>query len=336
MSDKQYSNHDDRTELEKALVSTKPWFEQHGTTLIYGLAAVIGIAAVVVYLQRKNPGEAPEAAEFMVASTPEEYRDIADDYSDSTLGVWARLKQADQLLGNGISNMFTDRETALNELDQAEAAYNQLGNRSDVNDAIQERVLIGLARITETRCDGTEESVNAAVNGWKALLNKYEDSLVREYAESRIDRLADESAREFYTWFHAQNPSPDDPLQMPSDGPGEVPDIPLLPGLGNLTPGANEGADGSGDSSTDSENTTTPEGGTGPESGDTEEPKGTDSTSSDGDATKSEDGETETSTAEPESSEAETESGEVEAETGSNGDSPSAPESTEEPGEDQE
>ena len=251
MSDKQYTHHDDRTELEKALVSAKPWFEQNGTTLIYGLAAVIAVAAVVVYLQRQGPAAAPGAPEFMLANTPEDFRDVADEFPDSQIGVWARLKQADGLVGNGISNMFTDRETGLKELDQAEAAYNQLANRSDVSDDVSERVLIGLARIAETKCDGTEESVNAAINAWKALLNQFEDSIVKEYAESRIDRLAEESTRDFYVWFHAQNPSPDDPLQMPSDGPGTVPDIPLLPGMGTSSPESEDDSDATSESSGD-------------------------------------------------------------------------------------
>jgi hypothetical protein len=231
MSDKQYSDHDHRTELEKALVSSKPWFERNATTLIYGVAAVLAVAAVYVYTQRQSPAGTPGAREMLLAKQPEDFQEVADKFPNSTVGVWARLRQADQLLGNGISNMFTDRETGLKELDQAEAAYNQLTDRTDVSNTVRERVLIGLARLTEARCDGTEESVNAAINAWKALLNQFEDSIVKEYAEERITRLGQKPTQDFYVWFHAQNPSPDDPLQTPTDGPGAVPQIPGLPEL---------------------------------------------------------------------------------------------------------
>ncbi|MEO1984101.1 MAG: hypothetical protein ABGZ24_26600, partial [Fuerstiella sp.] len=50
-------NRRDQTELEKALRSTKPWFAENGTTLIYALAAVLTVAAVVVYMQQQSSGD---------------------------------------------------------------------------------------------------------------------------------------------------------------------------------------------------------------------------------------------------------------------------------------
>lgn len=220
----------DQTKLEEALRSTKPWFAENGTTLIYALSAVLTVAAVVVFLQRQSEGDVQASRELGLATDPEGYRDVADSFPETTIGIWARLRQGDRLLDNAVGNMFTNREVALEELDQAEAAYQRLAERSDVDEQVRERVLIGLARIAETRCDGKEETTNVAVDAWKRVLNEFSESIVKKHAEERVEHLQSVESQTFYAWFHEQNPTPDDPGLAPGQ-----PAVPEMPSLHNLT-----------------------------------------------------------------------------------------------------
>ncbi|MCA9049800.1 MAG: hypothetical protein KDA89_13785 [Planctomycetaceae bacterium] len=226
MSEHHYTHDHTQTELEKLLRRSKPWFEQNGTAVIYGLAAVLGLAALLIYLNRAPAGDVEASRDLLLASQPEDYRDIADNFPDTTIAVWSRLRQADRLLDNAVSNMFTNRSVGVEELDQAEAAYKRLAERGDVPAEVRERVLVGLARVAECRCDGSDASVETAVSAWKRVTEGFSNSLVREQAEARIAKLPTEESKRFYKWFHEQNPRQIDPGLAP--GQPQVPHIPSL------------------------------------------------------------------------------------------------------------
>ncbi len=229
----------DQTELERALRSTKPWFAENGTTLIYALAAVLAVAAVVVFMQRKSSGDVQASKALLLATGPEDYREIADsqDFSQTAIADWARLHQGDRLLNNAIGKMFTDREVAIEELEQAMAAYQQLTGR-DVDDAkVRERALIGLARVAETQCDGQPQTTNAAVAAWQRVLDENmavdgesSISIFRKHAAERVAQLQSDESKSFYAWFQKLNPKPADPGLAPGQ-----PAVPEMPSLHNLT-----------------------------------------------------------------------------------------------------
>ena len=231
MSDKHYTQSHDRTHLEEWLRRTQPWFETNATFLIYGLAAVLAVAAVVVWFQRQPPENAGVSAEWMTARQPEDFQAIADEDESTMLGQWARLRQATELLNSGIRNQFINREECRDELYQAEAAFNRLIGISSLDSAVHERVLIGLARLTETRCDGSEASVQNAIDAWKHLLDEYADSVAKEHAEQRIRQLSKDATAEFYAWFHGLDPKPADDLTPPGLPGRDVPSVPDIPDL---------------------------------------------------------------------------------------------------------
>lgn len=228
---------EDLTELEKLLRKAKPWFAENGTILIYVLAAILAVAAAIVYFNRTTPGNAEASHDLLKAQhstgSPDKdltYQDVADAFPDSQIGIWTRLRQADRLLDEGVSNMFKDRKTSLQQLDDAKKAYDRLVDRADVDDAVAERVLIGLARLAEARCDGGAETTDAAIAAWKNVTDKYPDSIVKEHAEKRMKELTTDESKQFYAWFAKQNPKPDDPGSLPGQSP--VPNIPDLKSLG--------------------------------------------------------------------------------------------------------
>lgn len=236
MSDRHYVHHEDEIALAKLLKESKPFLEKYGTTMIYGVAAILAITAVVVYFQRQPAPTAEVSRDLLLAKTAEDYQAVADEFPDSPIGILSRLRQADSELETAVSSMFTNREAANDSLETAEKAYKQLEDRKDVNDSIRERVFVGLARVAECRCDGSDDTMNAAIAAWQRVLKSFPDSKIfKAAAESRIKRLASEDSRKLYAWFSTQNPKPGDDLLMPQDGlPGPVPAMPTFPSLQNL------------------------------------------------------------------------------------------------------
>jgi len=229
MSDRHYVHHQDEVQLAKILKESRPWLEQYGTTMIYGLAAVVAVAAVAVFIARRPPATAEASRGLLLASTPEDFQAVADESPDSQIGILARLKQAEFSLSNAVGNLFTNREVGLEELKTAETTYDVLAARNDIPETVRQRVRVGLARIAEARCNGDDETTNAAVAAWEKVLKDDPDSTIfKEMAEDRIRKLPLEATRSFYAWFQQQNPKPNDDLQLPQDGPGKVPDIPNM------------------------------------------------------------------------------------------------------------
>jgi predicted negative regulator of RcsB-dependent stress response len=239
MSDKHYTDSGDETHLELALRRSMRWFDANATFLIYGLAVVLAVLAGIVWMQRQPEANTEASALWLDADTAEDYQDIADQFEGTRLGSLARLKQADSLLNNASRNMFTDRETANKELTAAEKALDRLSNSSSIDDAVRDRIAIDQARLAEIRCDGTEASVKTSVDAWQNVIDQNDASVARTIAESRIAKLGNSDASEFYAWFQPLDPKPADDLQMPGmPGPGSnAPNVPLdldLPVLDDL------------------------------------------------------------------------------------------------------
>ncbi|MCA9035692.1 MAG: hypothetical protein KDA91_11210, partial [Planctomycetaceae bacterium] len=226
MSDKHYVHQPEETELAKVLRESRSWFDTYGTTLIYGLSAILAVVALVVYIQRRPAPTAPASMELLQASTVEQFRDIADKFSSSEIGIRARLRQAELQMNSAVNKMFSDRATANEELEAAQKAYDQLIDRSDIPSDVRESVLAGVARLIECRNDGSETAISNATKAWQKLIEEFPDSEVyKEYAESRIESLKSPDAKTFYAWFHAQDPKPGDDLLLPQDKPA-VPNVP--------------------------------------------------------------------------------------------------------------
>jgi len=249
MSDKQYTHHDDQTQLETALRKAQPWFEANATFLIYGLAGILAIAAGIVWYQRQPETEAGVSALFHEASAPEDYQTAADQYGDSALGPYARLSQAEGLIASGAGKLFSDREAANAELEQADAALSRLADSANLNSTIRERVLIDQARLAEIRCDGTEASQAAGVAAWQAVLDHNPSSFAKDLAEGQIEVLNTPGESTFYAWFHELDPKPADDLELPGlgSGPssgGPMSNVPSIPGLNLPTTPTGEPAEG--------------------------------------------------------------------------------------------
>lgn len=191
------------------------WLDQYGNgATIVACVAMIGGAIWYSYTRTSSARSESAWAQYSQARTAEDFGNIADVFSNTEVGTWARLGEGERLLDSGISLMFTDREAALGELKKAdEALRNVLSNKSGPEIA-RERALWGLAKSTEAQSDS---DTTKAIEGYTALLSQFPKSIYKAAAEERIESLKSPDAKEFYAWFHKQNPKPPD-LKKPKDG----------------------------------------------------------------------------------------------------------------------
>jgi len=242
MSEEQYVHQEDEVQLAKILRESGPWMQRNGTTLIYVIAAALTATAVYVYVSRQPPATAKESALLLAANTPEQYADAADNAVGTPIGNYARLREAEMILQNALSSLFTNRKVGVEELDKAEKTFKRLQESRDLSDDIRLRLLLGSARITEARCDGQEATVKSAIEAWDQVAKSFPgEKTFAELAETRKRKLEQQPTKDFYAWFQKQDPKPGEETGLPQDGPGNVPPIPQFPGinpLGNLiTPG---------------------------------------------------------------------------------------------------
>ncbi len=203
------------------------WLDQYGNAAtIVACVAMIGGAIWYSY-NRTSTGRSERAwARYSQARSAQDFGDIADDFSNTDVGAWARLGEGERLAESGISLMFTDRKAALGELKNADEAFNKVLAMKAAASAARERAAWGLAKSTEAQCDG---DTNKSIEAYQALLKQFPKSLYKAAAEERIESLKSESAKEFYVWFHKQNPKPPE-ASKPKDGlpDGHPPfDLPL-------------------------------------------------------------------------------------------------------------
>ncbi|MEY3174690.1 MAG: hypothetical protein RLZZ436_2604 [Planctomycetota bacterium] len=231
MSEPQFSHQPDEVQLAKILRESRPLLERYGTAAIYGMALLLAVAAVVVYIARRPPATAAESAKLLKAETPEEFGDIADNAPGTPIGQSAGIREGELILQNALRNLFTNRKVGLEELDQAEKIFRNLEDDTTLSEEGRLKVAVAIARITEARCDGSDASAKSATDAWDQVLKAFPDSKVFSgLAEERKKKLALPATKEFYAWFQQQNPAPGDTLGLPQDGPGAVPSIPSLMG----------------------------------------------------------------------------------------------------------
>ncbi|MFN9237993.1 MAG: hypothetical protein ACK6D4_25485 [Planctomyces sp.] len=235
MSDEQYVHREDDVQLAKILRESGPWLQRNGTTLIYAAAAVLAASAVYVYISRQPPATAAQSALLLAANTPEQYADAADNAVGTPIGNYARLREAELTLQNALSSLFTNRKVGLEELKKAEETFKRIEESQDISSDIRLRLLVGMARLAEARCDGQDATVKAAVAAWEQVSKSFPDEKTfAELAKTRIQKLEQQTTKDFYAWFQKQDPKPGEETGLPQDGPGNVPPVPQFPGINPL------------------------------------------------------------------------------------------------------
>ena len=291
-------------DLSKLILRARTAIEPHTNKILIGVLAVTVVAVGTIMMVRASGAARQEGfAQLAACSTAEEFEKVADDYADLPAGTWARLRAAQEHLQEGIEFSLSDRIASNDRLEESRNAFEMvLDNRNAPTEA-REKALYGLAMCRESLA-GDDEGIDKAIEAYEALIEEFPESRYRKWADERIEVLSSDDAREFYKWFHAQNPKPEERpfpmdtanpfagIDLPSDEPvAEEGDLPPPPPSAERinsapTPPESEGpalpgtSDESSDDSPESEQPATPDS----EEGDAGKPESETTDEADGDS----------------------------------------------------
>ncbi len=222
-----------KNELAKATEEAKHWletdfYEKYGNHLLTAVSVGAILLAGWIYWSRTTTNREIAAwHQFTSASTPSEYRTISETYLGTRAAPWAKLKEAELALSDGVKDSFVDRESSKTNLDEAHTALIDLLAENPPAE-IRERALYNLARCEEARCDG---DVSKPIKAYETLLEEFKDTIYKPLAEERIATLKQPRSKEFYAWFAKQKPKPPvapgpkDATEKPAKEGSSLPDL---------------------------------------------------------------------------------------------------------------
>lgn len=201
--------------IKRGLDAIEPYQNQ----ILIGMLAVTVVVVGGVVLTRSSSQERTAGlARLVMCETAEDYLNLADEFEGAVAGQWARLMAAEEYLREGVRLSLSDRSQSIDRLEEAQSLYETLLQDQSVPSAVREKALYGLAMTLESLSDG---DTTAAIAAYRKLLEEFRDSRYRRLANERIEVLQTGRAQEFYAWFHAQSPSPDD-RPLPRDFPPDL------------------------------------------------------------------------------------------------------------------
>ena len=215
-------------EVERVLRRVAPvagdWLQKYGL-----IAAGIAVLLLIIWggvtlFSSEDEGFAEGWTDMLSASNASDFETIAEENEGSALANWAKLNQANRQLATGIDPMFSDREGAKLELEEACESFEILLDPSTpgTSPELLERAGFGLATALETRGDAD------ALEKYKRLLEEFPNTIYRDLVEGRIESLEGAGTEEFYAWFSQQNPRPSDRSNPADFGTPPAPVDPFL------------------------------------------------------------------------------------------------------------
>ncbi|QDT40786.1 hypothetical protein Pan241w_08450 [Gimesia alba] len=246
--------HDLQTnDLGKLIVQAEPYLEKYGVKAIVAAGVIfVVVLGYFAWSSSRTDQEAEGWTRLAASTSTEDFETVSEEFSGTSVGQWALIHAAESHLQSGIRNSFTDRSAGDRALGDAKEQFQQLLDSASTLPEIRERALFGMARTEESVSDG---DLKNAIELYQKLIQEYPDSIFRKLAEQRVKpeegekvaALDQEETKNFYKWFHAQNPKPGDRqrpgfnMPMPGAAPGgtptgssETPGLPALPGLPSL------------------------------------------------------------------------------------------------------
>ena len=230
-----------RHELQENELAT--WLGQVIHTYQHYLRAALGViilaalglmASAYMNNRSKQTQEAAWSAYFEARLAPESsaLKKVAETYSSTEAAGWALQSAGDLELGQGISELFRDKQQAAERLKGAEEAYEAV-IASYQEPMLLKRAMLGLAKAQESQqnLEGAKQNYGAIISRWGADQEDadQEDQVVR-IARSRLASLDSPNAEQWYAWFAQQEPP-----KSPLDDPGFFEGLPNVPADPNLT-----------------------------------------------------------------------------------------------------
>ena len=202
----------------------------------------IGAVALVVYLVVNNQRSISAAGswrDFLLASNERsdtergaKFERVADLHPNDPSGLWAGLNWADIKLREGCDRLFSDRELARKDLEDARKRFEEIESASHGQRDLHQFAMYGLAQALEALGE-----TKASVEKYRQIASASPTSAFGKAAKAKADFLANNSIEQFYDWFAKQTPRAPSPfgnrdLLPPDFGDlSDRPDKPSRPGL---------------------------------------------------------------------------------------------------------
>jgi hypothetical protein len=214
--DSQHRHQLQQNDLKQFTLHAKPWLEQHGVKLVAAIAGVlIVLIGASVWFNARSESKSEAWTQLSAAQTVDQFGKVADEYPNTLAAAWSRLRMGELNLESGVTALFSDRELAVKDLEAAKKDFDQaLAVPVELPENVRERAMLGLAHTLEAQCDGDTGPV---IDAYKAVLQRFPESVYKAQIEERLKELESPNAKEFYAWFHKQTPKPA-ALPRPQDG----------------------------------------------------------------------------------------------------------------------
>jgi hypothetical protein len=165
------------------------------------------VVAVVYGMKSATGTRSAGFAEFTDCETGDCFEDVAEEYPETAIGTWARLRAGEMYLEDGIRTSTTNRNVSNDRLHKAKESFDRVLKGENVPPQARERALYGMGTCLEALSD---KDTRPAIEAYKSLLNEFEQTQYKYLVEDRIKALETGQAQDFYAWFHQQNPKPED------------------------------------------------------------------------------------------------------------------------------
>ncbi|MHC4179272.1 MAG: YfgM family protein [Planctomycetota bacterium] len=125
-----------------------------------------------------------------------DFEDIAADYPDTEVALWARVMAADLHLAEGCDTLFYDRALANQQLQEAVEHYLAILGSDSSGPELRQRATFGLARARESQGD-----LEKAIEHYKEIGKNWPEGAYAGAAASRVEDLNRPATRELYDRF---------------------------------------------------------------------------------------------------------------------------------------
>lgn len=214
-------------DLSKAITRWRDQIEPHTNKILVGvLVLAVLVVGAIVALRSTWASSTAGFTELSLAKEAEDFETVAEDFEGTPAGTWARLRAGEEYLRDGLRLSLSDRPASNERLEESQKAFEKVLKGTDVPAQAREKALYGLATCLEAM-SSAQTTTQPAIDAYEQLLEEFPNTRYKRWVEERIETLKDPQAQEFYAWFHAQNPKPEDrplPRDYPTDPSGDTPD----------------------------------------------------------------------------------------------------------------
>jgi hypothetical protein len=173
---------------------------------------------------------------------PKRLKELAEQYPNTEIALWARLDLADQLCFDGREKIPVDREIASTYLKEAQQNYALVLQNPNARPEMIRR-----AALAEPKCWELIGDRDKAIASYKMVAEKYERTLpdVSADAARHASDLAQPEAADFYKWLAEYKPPTAPTLNFPGFSPnfppfGDDREKSVAPPAGNSKSSSNE------------------------------------------------------------------------------------------------